>query len=71
MEIEKCGIVHGFGDQTCIRETGHEGKCRSKAEKHGDGSIMYSEWYSKDGKFYRHWGYQTIYPANSKKGGVE
>lgn len=21
----KCGIKHGFGDQTCIRKTGHDG----------------------------------------------
>lgn len=62
--FEKCGIKHGFGDQRCIREEGHEGVCRSKAER-GAGTITYSEWYSKDGRFYRHHAYQTIYPPNA------
>lgn len=59
----KCGIKHGFGDQTCIRDQGHDGPCRSRSEK-GRGTITYSEWYSKDGKFHRHKQYKTIYPAN-------
>lgn len=62
----KCGIKHGFGDQTCIREKGHDGRCRSKAEK-GAGTITYSEWYSKDDKFHRHYAYQTIYPKNAEE----
>ena len=61
----KCGIKHGFGDQTCIREQGHDGYCRCKGERMAGGSIMYSEWISKDGKFYRHVGYQSIYPKNA------
>lgn len=64
----KCGIKHGFGDQTCIREKGHEGLCRCKAERRRGGSIMYSEWESRDGKFYRHVGYQSIYPRNVGRG---
>lgn len=60
----KCGIKHGFGDQTCILEKGHEGFCRSKAER-GGGTITYSEWVSKDGKFHRHHQYKTIYPKNA------
>lgn len=62
----KCGIKHGFGDQTCIRDKGHGGRCRSAAYC-GSGTITYSEWYSRDGKFYRHYAYQTTYPANAKK----
>lgn len=62
----KCGIKHGFGDQTCIREKDHDGRCRSASER-GRGTITYSEWYSKDGKFHRHYAYQTIYPKNAVK----
>ncbi len=61
----KCGIKHGFGDQTCIRELGHEGNCRCKAERGSTGTITYSEWKSKDGKFYSHVGYRTIYSKNA------
>jgi hypothetical protein len=59
----RCGIGHGFGDSTCIRERGHDGLCRGKAERVDD-RITYAEWYSRDGKFYRHHAYQTTYPAN-------
>lgn len=65
---EKCGIKHGFGDQTCIREKGHDGLCRCKAERGGGGTITYSEWWSEGGKFYRHHAYRTIYPSNALKG---
>ena len=65
--MEKCGIKHGFGDQTCILAKNHGGFCRSKAERGGGGTITYSEWRSKDGKFIRHWAYQTIYPRNAVK----
>lgn len=61
-----CGIKHGFGDQTCIREKGHDGPCRCKAER-GGGTITYSEWYSENGKFKRHKQYKTIYPANAAR----
>jgi hypothetical protein len=64
---EKCGIKHGFGDQTCIRECGHEGLCRSKAERMGGGAVVYSEWESRDGKFYSHVGYRGVYPANANR----
>jgi hypothetical protein len=64
-----CGIQHGFGDQTCVRERGHDGLCRSKAFRGPTGTVTYSEWHSKDGKFYRHHVYQTIYPANAKREG--
>lgn len=65
---EVCGIKHGFGDQTCIREKGHDGLCRCRTYRDSrDGSITYSEWHSRDGKFYSHVGYQTIYPANAKR----
>lgn len=64
----KCGIKHGFGDQTCIREKHHLGFCRCKAVHSSiDGTITYSEWQSKDGKFYRHVAYKTIYPANGQR----
>ncbi len=63
----KCGIKHGFGDQTCIRDQGHNGRCRCKAVRGSDGTITYSEWYSKNGKFHRHYAYQTIYPKNAKR----
>jgi hypothetical protein len=62
----KCGIKHNFGDQTCIREKGHDGNCRCKAER-GGGTITYSEWLSKGGKFYSHVGYTTIYPKNAAR----
>jgi hypothetical protein len=61
----KCGIKHGFGDQTCIREKGHDGFCRCKAERGPTGTITYSEWVSRDGKFHRHHQYKTIYPKNA------
>lgn len=68
----KCGIKHGFGDQTCIREQGHDGLCRSKAERNDvAGTITYSEWWSKDGKFHQHHAYQTTYPANAAREAVE
>ena len=65
--MNKCGIKHGFGDQTCIREKGHDGFCRCKAERMGGGAVMYSEWVSRNGKFHRHVGYRTIYPRNAKR----
>ena len=67
----KCGIKHGFGDQTCIREKGHDGLCRCKAERMGGGAVMYSEWWSKNGKFHRHHAYRTIYPRNARKGVIQ
>lgn len=63
----RCGIKHGFGDQTCIRDKGHEGFCRCRAVRGPTGTITYSEWESRDGKFYRHVGYQTIYARNASK----
>ncbi len=63
--MDKCSIKHGFGDQTCIREKGHDGFCRSKAYRGQTGTLTYSEWRSKNGKFYSHQAYQTIYPANA------
>lgn len=63
----KCGVKHGFGDQTCIREAGHDGHCCSKSERMGGGAVMYSEWVSREGKFYRHVCYRTIYPKNAAR----
>jgi hypothetical protein len=60
----KCGIKHELGGQTCMREKGHDGNCRCKAERMGGGAIMYSEWVSRNGKFHRHVGYYSIYPKN-------
>lgn len=62
-----CGIKHGFHDGTCIRESGHGGFCRCKAARGSGGTITYSEWISRGGKFYSHVGYQTIHPANAKR----
>lgn len=62
-----CGIKHAFGDQTCIRELGHDGFCRCRAVRTTGGTITYSEWESRNGKFYRHVGYQTIYPVNAAR----
>jgi len=64
MSQEKCGIVHKLGSQTCNREKGHDGFCRSKTAARGGGSLMYSEWESRNGEFYRHVGYQSFYPTN-------
>lgn len=66
--MAKCGIKHGFHDGVCIREQGHSGPCRCKAERSSGGTITYSEWYAKDGKFHRHKQYKTIYPANAQRG---
>lgn len=63
----KCDIKHGFHDGRCIREKGHDGLCRCRAERMSDGAIMYSEWLSRDGKFRSHVGYQAVYPANASK----
>ncbi len=63
----KCGIKHGFHDGTCIRKCGHKGFCRCKAERGRNGTITYSEWVSKDGKFHSHVGYRTIYPKNAMR----
>jgi hypothetical protein len=63
--MTRCGIKHGFGDQTCIRENGHDGCCRSRAERMGGGVVTYSEWESRNGKFYHHVGYRAIYPTNA------
>lgn len=63
---ESCGIKHGHGGQVCIRAKDHDGLCRSRAER-SDGKITYSEWLSKDGKYFYHIGYRTIYPANATK----
>lgn len=62
-----CGIKHGFSDATCIRENGHDGLCRCKAERMGGGAVMYAEWESRDGKFFSHVGYRTIYPKNAAR----
>ncbi len=68
----KCGIKHELGGQVCIREAGHEDLCRSRAvANHVDGSITYSEWTSKDGRFHRHCGYTTIYSKNAKRAEVD
>lgn len=65
--MTKCGIKHGFHDGVCIREKGHNGFCRCKSEKMAGGSIMYSEWVSRNGKFHCHVGYRSIYPKNAAK----
>lgn len=65
----KCGIKHAFGDQTCIRDRGHDGLCRSKAERGTGGTVTYSEWESRDGEFHSHVGYRTIYPKNATRAG--
>jgi hypothetical protein len=62
-----CGIKHGFGDQICVRTHGHDGLCRSRAVRGSDGTITYSEWESRGGKFYRHVEYRTICPANARR----
>lgn len=62
-----CGIKHSIPDLVCIREYGHDGFCRCKASTGTGGTITYMEWQSKDGKFKRHVGYQTIYPANGQR----
>jgi hypothetical protein len=32
----KCGIKHGFGDQTCIREKGNEGRYGERETSKGN-----------------------------------
>lgn len=67
--IVRCNIKHGFGDQTCIRPKGHDGLCCSKSEPGATGTLTYSEWESKNGKFHRHVGYRTLYAKNAVKRG--
>lgn len=67
MSKKVCGIVHALGGQTCAREHGHDGPCRCRAERGRTGTITYSEWFSKGGKFHRHIGYKTIYVKNARK----
>jgi len=62
---KRCGILHELGGQTCIRRKGHEGYCESRSERGPTGTLTYSQWESRDGKFYSHVGYQTIYPKNA------
>jgi hypothetical protein len=64
---EKCGIKHSLGGQTCNRAKGHDGNCRCRSERGETGTITYSEWVSRDGKFHRHVGYYTIYPKNAAR----
>lgn len=65
--MSKCGIKHALGGQTCNREAAHEGNCRCKAERGRTGTVTFSEWVSRDGKFHRHVGYRTIYPKNATR----
>lgn len=62
---EKCGIKHGFSDAVCRKPKGHRGACESKAYRGTGGTITYSKWESRDGVFYRHMSYETIYAKNS------
>lgn len=63
--MDRCGIKHGFGDMTCIRQAGHDGLCRCNAERGADGTVTYAEWESRDGRFCSHVGYRTIYAKNA------
>ena len=65
--MNRCGIQHKHGGQTCIREKGHDGLCRSKTEPVIGGAIQYSEWKSQDGEFLYHVGYRAMYPANAER----
>lgn len=62
----KCNIQHQLGGQRCNRTACHDGLCRSRSER-GRGTITYSEWESRDGVFYSHVGYRTIYAKNARK----
>lgn len=65
----KCQSVHLWSDTKCIRPNGHDGKCWGRAIRNRqDGTITRAEWYSKDGKYSSHAGYDTRYPPNSAKG---
>lgn len=65
MPNEVCGIQHSIPEITCHREKGHDGTCRCKAfPNYANGSLTYTEWKSREGKFAYHVGYQTIHPAN-------
>lgn len=65
--MKRCEIMHKLGGQRCNREAGHDGLCRSTSERGRTGTITYSEWESRNGMFYAHVGYRTIYPANATK----
>jgi hypothetical protein len=64
--MKRCGIRHSLGGQTCIRKSGHYGRCRSRAERGPGGTVTYSEWISRGGVFLSHCGYYTIYTRNGE-----
>lgn len=67
-----CGIKHGLGDQTCIREHGHDGLCWSKYEcrLRDRKQAVRSEWHSKDGVFKSHHAYKNIQLSELFKGAI-
>lgn len=67
MAKDKCNIVHGLSGVICIRTKDHSGLCWGKAQPNSSGSITRCKWHSKNGKFYSHSEYETIYPANKKQ----
>lgn len=64
---ERCGIQHMIPEITCIREAGHGGFCRSRSYRGTGGTVTFTEWESREGKFHSHVGYQTIHPPNAAR----
>lgn len=70
--MARCGIKHGYGDQTCAWGKGHGGLCRSMPVWK-DGVVSYTEWESENGEFKNHVGYRehsfavtTMHPGKVK-----
>jgi len=72
---EQCGIPHAFcspgPNGVCIRPAGHDGLCWTRWERTGGGAIRRAEWWSKDGKFWRHHQYRAWYPTNAARRGAD
>jgi len=65
--MARCGIKHQIPEITCVLPEGHEGKCISKTSRFAGGSLGWTEWSSKNGKFHYHCGYKSFYPKNMKE----
>ena len=64
----RCKSIHKHTDQKCIRASGHDGYCYSKAERNRkSGTITRAHWWSVNGVFKSHHWYETKYPTNAAK----
>lgn len=58
----RCSSIHAHGGMKCIRKSGHDGLCWSRAAMdRRTGAITRGEWYSVNGAFRSHYQYATKY----------